>query len=301
MYGNIARYMCFYKLHVIEKTMKTLNKKTIIAAVSLLAGTSLAFAHDDHAEVNMKINNGFLNKMFHSHKNDNKDKEHGRDNGKKKATDEAITFADLKTKTLKEIDTRVTTLTSLNAKVQAMTNVTAVNKAAVNTEVQSQLNALTTLRAKVVADTDLATLKADRVALTKSFKVFGFSVPTTNLAGRVEAHFSMLAGLATTSAALVTDIQTAQNAGKDVTAVRSTLTNLNAKLADANVQSNAAVAIVTPMINGSAPVNQTALMDAYAKYKIALQDIKTVKSEAKTIIKQLKDWGIAVTATLNTH
>ncbi len=281
-----------------------MNKKTIITTLALVAGTASAFALDLGLDLKSNLNvngNNIKNQSEHSEKRNENAFKH-----KTAAQTDAEKFAALKAKGLKEIDARITSLTNLNAKIQALTNVSVANKATIGTNIQAQVTALTTLRAKINADTDLATLKTDVASITKSYRIYGLVIPKYNLAAKVDAHFATLLGLASTSAKLSTDIQTAQTAGKDVTALRATLANLNLKLADANTQSNAAIALVAPLIPdmGSTTVriaNKQALMDAYAKYRISLKDIKEVKSAAKSIINQLREWGVAVTATVNTH
>ena len=278
-----------------------MNKKTIITALSLIAGTTFAFALD----LDVKSNLNFNGKNY---KNQSENSEKRNENAwkNKSATTTTVTAAEkiaaLKVKGLREIDARIASLTNLNTRIQALTNVSATNKTTIGTNVQTQITALTSLRAKISADTDLAVLKTDVASITKSYRIYGLVMPKYKLAAKVDAHFATIANLATTSTRLSTDIQTAQTAGRDVTSLRTTLTSLNAKLADANTQSNAALTLVAPLLPdmGSTTVltaNRQVLTEAYAKYRLSLVDTKEVRSAAKNIIKQLKEWGVAVTAT----
>jgi len=282
-----------------------MNKKLMPAFASTFIGiialTATASASELNLGASLKSNIHFAEKLEHRLAQNEKKEEKRENKITSSTTTEAQKMTTLKARANKEIDSRISSLNAFNVKMQALANITVANKAAIAVNVQSQIATLTALKAKINAGTNLATLKADVASITKPYKNFGLTIPKANLVAKVESHFSALTKLASTTAALLVDIQTAQTAGKDVTTLRTKLADANAKLADANVQSNAALTIITPLIPsmGSSTAllaNKQALTDAYAKYKLAMTDIKTVKTYIKDIVNQLRDWNVTVTA-----
>ena len=276
-----------------------MNKKTLTVFASTIIGTvaitSFASAEDINLGTSLKNKMGLLKSEEHRDENSVKEK---KENSSKTESEK---IASLKAHGIKEIDARIAALASFNTRIQALANVTAANKAVVAVNVQTQTAALVALKAKIAAATDLATLKVDVASIKKLHKTFGFMVPKINLLERVEAHFVRINKLASTTLALSADIQTARTGGEDVTSLLAKLAEANVKLANANVQSNAALALIAPLAAhmGSSTIllaNKQVFIDAQAKYKLALTDIKDVKAYIKTIVKQLKDWNVAVTA-----
>jgi hypothetical protein len=320
-------------------TKKSMNKKIITTIVSVILGTSaytsVALANDLGLGVsvgsNVKVSNSnsdddnykFENKInsevkgnilgklekFWSENNKNKggenkeNKKEHKDSSLSSKT-EAERMAALKLKASTEIDSQITALNNLNARVQASTNITAANKATVAAAVGKQINALVALKAKINADTEMSTLKRDIASIKKLGWSFGFLNFRHNLLTEVDTHFAKINALASTTASLTIDVNSAQTAGKDVTTLRAKLAEMNTKIADANVQSNAALALIAPILPdmGSSTIktaNKAVIADAYAKYKLALKDIKEIRASAKSIINQLKEWGVTVTANLS--
>jgi len=77
-----------------------------------------------------------------------------------------------------------------------------------------------------------------------------------------------------------------------VTSANASLADMNAKVADANTQSQAAVSLVANLQpdQGNQTVmqsNQTALKTARADIKAALADFKTARQDAGSIVKAL--------------
>jgi len=201
-----------------------------------------------------------------------------------------------------EIDRRVTALNDLNSKVQAMVKLSADEKASIGTAISSQISDLTTLKAKVDADTDITTLKADIKSITASYRIFVLVIPQ----GRIEVAVDKIATAATTLTTLSGKLQTriagAQAAGKDTASLTASLTDMNAKLADANVQASAAaseVANLTPDMGDKTKMqsNDQALKDARAKIQVSLKDLTAARQDAGAIVKGLKDLGVSASST----
>jgi hypothetical protein len=285
-----------------------MNKKIITTIALLAMSTSFAFAEDHgngHAFGKNKDDKqsfkSFIQEFAHGHKQKEKDKNKDTNSTSTQNLTDAQKLANIKVKATAMIDERIAALNTLNTKIQSLPNITAANKVTVNTSIQNEINALTALRAKIQADTDLAVAKTDIASITKNFRIYSLILPKTNISTKVNTGFEALNNLTTTSAALRVDIQVASSTGRDVTALNAQLATLNAKLADANVQSNTALSLVAPLQpdNGSSTVrtqNQLAITQARTALQIAKDDIAQVRTIATNIINQLKSWGVAVTA-----
>ncbi len=294
--------------------IKHMNKKISTAIVSTIIGTLALtqFVSAEESNTSLKNGFGFFNKFFHQNENAQKDthKNESRDDNRKNATSSPRNNTDtrmalLKARGVKEIDSRITALNKLSAKIQGLINITPTNKTALLSGIQTQVNSLTALKNKINADTDVAILKTDVESITKSFRTFALEIPKANILAKIDSHFVDLTMLTSITAALSTDIQTAKTSGKDVAVLLTKLSETDAKIADANLQSNAAIALVTPLIPdvGSSTLllaNKQALLDSYAKYKIAIEDIRIAKKDIKDIVKQLREWNTVVTAKTNT-
>jgi hypothetical protein len=204
-----------------------------------------------------------------------------------------------------EIDRRVTMLNDLNTQVQAMVKVSAAEKTAISDEVSSEVSNLTSLKTKIDADTDIATLKTDIQSITASYRIFMLVIPQ----GRIEVAADKIATAASSLGALAGKLQTritsAQASGSDVTSLSASLTDMNAKLADANVQATAAVSHVSSLTpdNGDKTkmaANNAALKLARADIKVGLQDLQDARKDAGTIVTGLKNLNASTTTSAST-
>lgn len=120
-----------------------------------------------------------------------------------------------------------------------------------------------------------------------------------------------VAGMMTTlSTQLQTRITAAQAAGTNMDASVSALADMNAKIADANTQANAAVTEIANLQpdNGNATIqasNTAALKDARSKVQAGQQDLVAARKDAGAIVKALAALkgpaaGAGVTASTTT-
>ena len=202
----------------------------------------------------------------------------------------------------KEITRRISALTDLTTKVQAMVRVSSTEKTTLSNEVQTEISALNTLKAKIDAETDLTVLKTDVQSITKDYRIFMLIIPQ----GRIEVtadRIQTIAGLYPTLATkLQARISAGQTAGKDVTSVNATLSDMNAKVADANAKAQAAVALVANLqpdqgVQATIQSNQAALKSARADLKTALQDLRTARQDAGVIVRTVEAWRLNASAS----
>ena len=211
-------------------------------------------------------------------------------------------------KAKQEITRRIDALTKMGERVNQMQRLSDSEKATLSTNFKAQIDELTTLAGKVDADTDAATLKTDVQSITKSYRVFALVMPQAAIqaaADRVETIVSMMN---TVSTKLAARIATSTSAGKNTAALSASLTDMNAKTADAHVQAQAAVTEVASLTpdNGDQTVmksNATALKDARSKIQAAQQDLVAARKDATSIVKGLKAFNLEATAssTVSTH
>ena len=271
------------------------NKLLMITLVSVIAGT-LAITSTASAEGinNTMSQNGksSLSEKFNkfwSEKNEKSD-DNNKNKSRKNATSTPQTEAEKITKT--------------NTRIQALANVSVANKATIATNIQTQIATLTALKIKINSDTSLSVLKADIKLITKYKESFGLGLFKNNPFGDFHSTFVKLNTLASTTSALNVDIQTAKAKGLDVTGIQTMLANANAKIVNANLQSNSALSMMATLLPnmGSSTVrtaNKQIMVDAHTKYKLALSDIKDAKTYIKKIVRQLKEWNVVVTSTTN--
>src|SRR5579872_6107659 len=78
----------------------------------------------------------------------------------------------LKTRADNEITRRITALNDLITRINGFTRLTADQKSSFVTQIQTEINTLTSLKTKIDADTDTATLKTDVQSIVAEYRVF---------------------------------------------------------------------------------------------------------------------------------
>ncbi len=211
-------------------------------------------------------------------------------------------IANAKSHADQEIDRRVSALNDLNTRVQAMVKVSASMKSSLAADVAAQVSALSALKGKIDADSDIDTLKTDIKSITGSYRIFMLVIPQGRIevaADKVKATGDLFTEFA---AKLQARIAAAQTAGKDVTALNASLTDMNAKISDANVQADAAVSLVASLTpdNGDQAkmqANEQALKEARAKVKAALDDLHKAREDAHSVVQALHQMGLEASAS----
>jgi hypothetical protein len=201
-----------------------------------------------------------------------------------------------------EIARRIAGLTALSNRVDGMKNVSAADKANISTQVNAEIASLTALKTKIDADTDSAVLKTDVKSITDSYRIYALIMPQFSIFAAADRISTISDAMASTSVKLAVRITAAQTAGKNVTSLQASLTDLNAKTADAKVQAAAAISLVTGLMpdggdKAKAATNRQALVDARAKIKAGTGDLQTARKDANVIMRGLKTFNLEVKAT----
>lgn len=187
-----------------------------------------------------------------------------------------------------EIDKRIESLTKLKERLAEMKLLSADVLASISASLDAEIAKLQTLKTQIGNDTSTTTLKADASIIKKGLRVFLVVEPKARIAAsasRINAVVTQMNLLATK---LQTRIATAKAAGVNTTAAEAALVDLRAKIADAKVQADAAVAMTVNLQpdNGNATVqasNLQALKDARAKLVLAQKDLADARHDAGVI------------------
>lgn len=204
----------------------------------------------------------------------------------------------------KEIDRRVEALGKVKARVAEMTKLSADQKASVAASLDAQIATLSTLKAKIEADTDGDVMKEDVKSITGSYRIFALIIPQTEIlasADRLVATAELTGAL---SQKLSLRIEAAAQAGNDVTALKQTLADMTAKIADINFQAAAAATAITPLApdNGDKAkmdANTAVLKDARAKLQAAQKDLLAAREDASVIVKGIRAFKPAAAVDAN--
>ncbi len=307
-----------------------MNKKTLITSAAgialLLASAAPALAHDGvddgHPEVSTSANvtatagedsgehksgfdfrvnlPGLKGKASSTEREDRiqKREDHKASTTEKRqehATEKAGNAIDMRIKSLEELSARIGKMKLLSA------DVIASIQASLATEIQ----ALVDLKAKIGTDTASSTLKADIQSITKGNRVFLLVEPKARIAAAASRINAVVTQLTSLGGKLQERITAAQTAGTDVSAAVTAMSDFNAKIADAKVQADAAVAATANLSvdNGdkaTLEANNAALKAARAKLKAAEDDLKAARKDAATIYGVVKGKG-EVKASAETH
>ena len=202
----------------------------------------------------------------------------------------------------KEITTRISSLNTLSTRIGQMKNVTAAEISSLTANIQSQITTLTTLKTKIDADTDTTVLRTDLKSITDSIRVYMLVIPQGQIIAASDRLNTIASDLAAVGTKLQTRITAAQTAGKDVTSMQASLTDLNAKVADAQTQSQNAINGVSALLpdqgnTTTAASNTAALKQARTDIQTGTKDLQAARTDAGNILKAIKALNIPVTTT----
>jgi hypothetical protein len=202
-------------------------------------------------------------------------------------------FVQAKDHANQEIARRVTSLNALATRVNAMTKLSASEKSTLSATIQGQVTLLNALQAKIDADANsTSSLRADIKSITLEYRIYLLVIPQVQIQVAADRVMTIADILATLAGKLQTRITAAQSAGKNVGGAVAALADMNAKIADANVQVQAAVneTIGLKPDNGDKTImqaNTAALKDARTKIRAANQDLITARKDAGVVVKAL--------------
>ncbi len=226
-------------------------------------------------------------------------------NANLKATALAKLVTTAQTRADAEITRRVNALNALSTRINAMVKISASDKATLSSTIAAQVTAMTNLQAQIAADAaanSTTSLKADIQSITKSYRIFALIIPQGAIEAAADRVLDIAGMFTTLSGDLQTRITAAQNAGANMTTSVSALADMNAKVADAQTQVNAAVSETASLQpdNGNTTImasNTAALKDARTKIQAAQADLTAARADAGTIVKALFQLKVSAAAS----
>lgn len=204
----------------------------------------------------------------------------------------------LKTRADNEITRRLDALTKLISRIGDMKKISTDQKTALTADVQGQIDAMNTLKTKIDADTDLATLRTDVQSIVKSYRIFALFIPKTYIMARADRLLEVIDLLTGIQEKLQTRIDALKTGGTDTTAMQKLITDMASKLGDAKTQITNALTAITPLTPDGFPANKTTLQSARAMLVTARRDIQTAHADEQQIRQALVKAGVKVNAKI---
>jgi len=200
---------------------------------------------------------------------------------------------DLKLRAEKEITRRLSYLNQLITNLNGIKKLSSVEKASLQSQIQTQIDGLNALQTKINGDTDNTTLKADVKSIISNYYIFLFFRVQVNLLIAADRSLATVDNSSAIYTKLQTRINQAQAAGNDVTGLNAILSDINVKLTDAKTQLTAMQTELAPLTAGGYPGNKVTLTDARAKLKVVVTDLKAVYQDVVQIRNQLEGLKIS--------
>jgi hypothetical protein len=205
-----------------------------------------------------------------------------------KAANQAARLANLHTLADNAINARLTSLNDVATRINGLVKLSSDQKTQFSGEITTDINGLTSLKTKVDADTDLATLRTDYRSIFTTYRIYAEFLPWVHLlvaSDTMDVTADKLSDLATK---LQSRIQAAGNPSNMTTL----LSDMQAKIADArtqysNVQSQ--ITSLTPQSYDNDPSGTTAtIKNARSEIQTGASDLRAAFADAKQIIQLLK-------------
>ena len=186
------------------------------------------------------------------------------------------------------ISSRLQTLARLTSRVHDNRYLSDAHRAALTDLFAAQTRGLTALDAKIQADTDLETLKADVKSIVTDYRVYLLTVPKTHLVIGADTELAAAAKLDQVAARLQTKIDAAAAAGKDVTAAQSHLDAMKAKVGEVRAAASGVPDSVLPLVPQDYPGNKPALEAAQTSLKTGRSSLQSARELARQVVTDLK-------------
>lgn len=193
-----------------------------------------------------------------------------------------------------EITRRIGALNKLSERISNMVKLNNDEQQGLSATIQAQIQAMNSLQSQVQGDQDnLTNLKTDVQSITKSYRIYALVIPQGALIAAADRVMSVVTTMQTLAGKLQTRISAVPAGTANLTEMQNAMTDLNAKLADANTQAQAAVTEVSGLKpdNGVQTVMQSNLAtmkDARSKIQAAQQDLVAARKDAGTVVKDLR-------------
>jgi len=187
-----------------------------------------------------------------------------------------------------EITRRLTTLNTLMSKINAATRLTASDKAALSNEVTTTISGLTSLKTTLDAETTLTAARTDVQSIYTEYRVYALVAPKIGLIKVADDQQVVESKLTALAQKLQTRITALQQAGKDVSSLQASLSDMTSKTAAAQAISSQIQSKVINLQPTDYNSDHALLSGDRDQLKTAHDDNQTAYNDAKTIVASLK-------------
>lgn len=194
----------------------------------------------------------------------------------------------LRNRAVKEIERRVASMQQLITRIAALKKLSETQKTVLTTQVQTEIANLNALKAKIQADTDLATLQTDTKTIVSSYRVYALFIPKVHILSAAEGTIAASEKMMIAYTELKTRAATAATAGTDTTTIDQSLAAMLQSITEATSQANSAITTVTPLTPDGYPANRTSLNAARDDLKGARQNLHEAKQQGTSVLKLLR-------------
>lgn len=242
----------------------------ILACILLLSVASISYAQGGLRRDNLRSGSASAQRQAVQAQNQTERLEHLRERG------------------YKEIDRRIASLEKLIERLSEMKRLSSEQIEDYKSQIQENIDGLTALRAKIEADSDLATLQADVKSIVSGYRIYVFFIQYIHLNAAFDRAYTVYNNMNTVYGKLSTRIEEAKTNGEDVTELNTLLSDMNAKLNDAKTLLDQGLSELSGLTASGYPDNKSKLTDGRSKLKTIHQDLKTVHSNGRKIINGLR-------------
>lgn len=194
----------------------------------------------------------------------------------------------IQTKGDADITARLTALHTLLTKIDTITKLSADQKTNLKDEVQGQISSLTALQTTLDAETDPTKAKADFTAIFQDHYIFAFYLPRIERIVAAEGSKDAADQLTAVATNLSTFLTQAAQQGSNVTALQTSLADMQSKTSDASTQAQKVLDQLIPLTASGYPANKATLTSATATLKTSREDLRAARKDADTILVGLK-------------
>lgn len=201
----------------------------------------------------------------------------------------------LKNRANQEITRRITSLNNLVIRINGLKKLSDSQKAGLTSQVQTEITNLQTLQTKIQADSDFSTLRADVDSIILSYRVYALFIPEISLISSADRMQDVATNMGSIAAKLQTRITVAQAAGQNTTDLQALLTDMQAKIQDANIQAQTAISTVISLTPSGYPGNKATLQSARALIQTGHRDLVVASQDARKIVQGLHTYKLSKT------
>lgn len=182
---------------------------------------------------------------------------------------------------------RINALNEVKTYVENKKNITDDERAALLSEVNTNITDMTDLKAKIDADTKHADLAADVGSITIDYRIYMLVIPQVSLMASADHKEWVYTDLTNVAADLQTKIDNLNDEQKKAEA-QAKLDDMKAKIADAKANADAAIAEIVNLAPDHGDVNvrkadKAAIADAQTKIMAAHTDYVDARADVKAI------------------